>query len=296
MKIGAICFLVLLMVAGCGGGSAGDSTPPFAPVGQNPAAQEAAANPSPQLAEPSEMVPRFDCNSPAVEETTADDLPVAGLWTGTLFDCVADTQIPVWALVGTNGEFRIIQIAAQNTFDFQADQLSGTLKVNGDLVAGGGLSFRAEGGSTPLSMDGVVEPGGFREGRLDGRWRDESGAYGYFAMLKDDLDGLHPPLRLQAWPADWDLWIECCERRAGWTIADDGGVAGEDDLGCVYTGRADVSTTFWFYPLELVVSGCLLEGHYRGTVLATSGPFNDRLYVAVDDGERRALLLKFLSR
>ncbi len=295
LQIGPL-ILVIVGLPGCGGGSTADGVSQAATLAQVPAAQQGADSQPSQFAEPSEIVPRFDCNSPAEEEASEADVSIAGVWSGILVDCVADTRVTVKALVRPNGEFRIIVEVPQSTFDFLADQLSGTLRLTGDLVSGAGLSFRADSGSTPLSLDGVIGSGGFREGRLDGRWRDGSGAYGVFAMLKDDLAGLHPPLRLQDWPAEWDLWIDCCDRHAGWVISDDGAVTGDDDLGCVYAGQADVSTTFWFYPLDLAITGCLLEGRYLGTIQPTAGPFNDRLYVAVDDGERRALLLTFLSR
>lgn len=75
-----------------------------------------------------------------------------------------------------------------------------------------------------------------------------------------------------------------------------GVVTGEDAGGCTYSGRFAAADPQFLYDLDLTITGCLLEGRYAGVGHPHSGPFNDILEVALDDGDQRALLLYFGSK
>lgn len=83
----------------------------------------------------------------------------------------------------------------------------------------------------------------------------------------------------------------------GWSVDTAGQLNGSDSSGCSYVGRtALVDSRYNLIEVEATLSGCAILGTYTGFAMKSSGPFNDRLWVSIDDGEERALQLFFLSK
>jgi len=296
LKIGLLG--LMLSVTGCGSGGNAKEQPDPDSTGASPGAvtvQAPSTSPQPAL---------FDCDSDFPLPTVQVEAVLEGVWEGTLVDCASNTSGNVFAYVTKDGRMRVQWAAPEDN----GDSFKSVLAASGDAFSGEGRYFDAIGGwSTALRIGGLIRAGTpiivsdnwiVETYRMEGLWATDAGTYGYFWL--DDIAGTnHPPTALQDWPSEWDLWIKVTDRRdflGGWTIDERGAVKGRDADGCEYAGQFAATEARFFYELNLMITGCALDGTYTGIGRATSGPFNDLLYVAVDDGDQRSLVLLFGSK
>lgn len=297
----AACAGMTLVLIGCGGGDSSSSAMNLATSvtpAIEPDLQSVEVLPEPAL---------FDCESVLPLPTLDVNDSLEGVWEGALVDCTSETDEAVIAYFTKEGRMHL-QWADPA---INAGMMKGVMQADGDTFGGGGRYFDAGSWSTELRVEGLIREGTptwnvegwfIERNRMEGLWAADSGIYGYFSL--DYAAGQnHPPVALDKWPADWQLWAARSDISEGsseligsWSIDPAGAVKGEDIQGCQYTGQFESAEPQFFYGLALTITGCALEGDYSGIGRPTSGPFNDRLYVAVDDGDQRALVMLFLSK
>lgn len=261
---------LVLILFGCSGGSNPQSTivPPLINT--------------PQPSSTPTAVTDYGCQSEGLPQTSESPVAVAGVWFGTLVNCVTDTSTDVSLRVGPDGRFHML--ADHPNYPLESpDVLSGRLANDGNLVTGSGTYFSTVDEPSALWVDGRID-----DATLIGRWRTEWGGYGYFQLDYDDfVSNVKYPGRIVG---DWEDANGHYELK--WHIREDGQVEGLDTNGCKFGGRVSFPTNSNAgqpIPLAITISNCFYDGEYKGLIHWDSGSDWDRLRVSVDDGKVRAL-------
>jgi len=291
----------LLCVVGCGGGNGTGTMDPPA---------EALVDRS-SISEQPPQPPLFDCESIAPVPTDKEiNASLEGVWEGTLVDCTSQTTSGAWAYVTKTGRLHLVADDDVSQYE-HGGLLTGVIREEGETFAGEGRYFSPSGGwSAELTVSGLIRAGNpiivsadwvLDRARMEGLWAADSGNYGYFAL--DYGAGQNDPLTETGfgWPAQWDLWRASSFRAldgASWTIERDGAVVGTGIAGgdCAYSGQFATAEPQFVFDLDLDITGCELEGRYSGVGYPHSGPFNDILEVAVDDGNQQSIVMHFGSK
>ncbi len=263
------CAALLLALIGCGGGGGGGSVAEALPPKENP---------------PPPAEEAFDCSGqgPVENEVPIDVMP-SGTFSGTFVDCVTGDEIPVIAMVGAEGVFRVISYDEEGKV---RNLLTGSLQPNGGPFQGSGRWFNEPGVGTGFALDNLMDKGE----SLEGRWSNEWGSYGIFRLTYESS------ATTSVISIDKQLYLigrggEGNENDVSWTIASDGRINGKDSIGCVYTGQLDIRVPL--YEVQFTVAGCALAGSYSGFAGFGEGPWSPVLVFWVDDGEGRVFDLYF---
>lgn len=288
--------LPLILMSGCDNGASGTSSALVSGAmsgAMSGSVYEALALPPPWTA-PAEV----DCDTAAFEKRSDVAGKPGGFWTGTLVDCLSGQRREGLGLIAQDGRFRIVSISAD-----VSDILSGDLEMDGDTFASDGKYFFSGGAdcadcwSTSLFVAGFVRD----RQHLEGRWVADWGGSGYFVFeylgigYEDQIGDIVWSTSLTG---EWDgFGDDYGLGDIGWTVDTAGRLDGSDSSGCTYTGKAVLADSrFNLIEVEVTLSGCESRGTYTGFAMKSSGPFNDSLWVAMDDGANRALRLFFFSR
>jgi hypothetical protein len=275
-------------VAGCDGGSNATYQQRVDLSGTGP------DGPTDQVPPEPPQTALFDCNSVLPVPTSQVEAEMEGVWDGTLVDCTSGTSGDAKAFVTGDGRLRLLGM-------LHGEVLSTAVEIVGDTFAGEGRYFDPTGSwSTALRVDGLIRDGkpiipSVERDRMEGLWITDAGAYGYFS-LDHSAGQNHPPISLQRWPAEWDIWASPSDAAGEWIINPQGVVKGQDVHGCQYAGQFAAAEPKPFYELNLNITGCALKGTYSGIGDPHSGPFNDILDVTVDDGDQRSLVMLLGSK
>jgi hypothetical protein len=251
------------------------------------------------LPPPWTAAPEFDCNTAApVKRSDVTGKP-GGIWLGTVVDCMSGQSREVLGLIARDGRFRIFPI-----WEDRPDLLKGTLEMDGDTFASDGLYFFFDGPGCAGCSPAFLLVTGFVSDRqhLEGRWNADWGGYGYF-VLEYDGTGYEDQISNIGWSTTlyggWDGILANSFSGSGvdWTVDSAGQLSGSDKSGCSYAGTIALADSGYnLFEVETTLSGCATEGAFMGFARKSSGPFNDRLWVSLDDGEQRVMQLFFLSR
>lgn len=257
------CVLLLFICSGC------NNEPPVR-------VSDAAVTP------PVPPVQTISCSTLDFAKTSDVDALPGGVWYGSLVDCENNVRYDdLTALVSEDGRFRIIA--------GYGHLLRGSLQTDGNTFYGSGVDFAAQGleyfsgPTTGLFVQGsVVERSVF-----EGRWGTEWGFYGYFSF--DYIQSIYDkPSSLDAlagvWPSFYGDGIE-----GVWTIEPDGRFNGQDQSGCLQSGRfALIDDHFNMLEVELTVTGCDLSGSYTGLAYREDlvDWWDEAITVSVDSGQR----------
>jgi hypothetical protein len=237
----------------------------------------------------------FDCDTAGPVKRSEVDAKPAGIWAGTLYDCSTGTWTAAHALVSEDGRFRIFSTEQQ----IGAALLTGVIETDGDtFTTNSGLFFYSDFACSSCWATSMFATGFVRDrDRIEGRWGTEWGGYGFFTFDFRAIE-YESANALNLLPGTWVIWLSGNnEPDLSWTFDANGEINGVDMSGCVYTGQWDaVDSSLNLFDLGISVSGCSLDGYYAGMATWSSGPFNDIVYVSIDDAQQTALQLVFLSQ
>lgn len=286
--------VAITVISGCSGGSGGPATvgsssqPPGDSVTQPNCGGTAVFDP----------VPVLDCASlnTAAPAAGVDALP-GGYWSGHFYNETQAVQGYMEALVSEDGRFQIHAYRYNDTnlcTNWEAE-LGGSMATEGNAVSGNGRIIAmkpalADGtGAADLQIEGAVA----ERDSLNGTWNASSGDAGCFKLDQYWATDYEAPSALEQLVGQWQDHYSASRSRL--TIGVDGSFAGEDLLGCSWTGHfALIDDRYSLYELTAELQSCERAGQYTG--LAWHGPGWDPgefwVIVLANDGEK-ALRLTF---
>jgi hypothetical protein len=198
--------------------------------------------------------------APANPPAPVPDQQLGGLWVGTSTNNIEPGVVSTLIAVSTDdGRVRFItddSVQGKATVSVSESQLTGTMTqfapigfvfLNGLTVATGTVS-------------GTVS----ERASFSGDWTLSTGEAGDFTLVYDQLHTIGSSLATTA--GTWIGFDQFNVAELSITIANDGGIVGQDIFGCIYSGAVSIiDPQFNVYDLAVTISNCgSVDGSYSG--------------------------------
>lgn len=271
-----------LSLAGC---NSGTSVPRLPDIDGSPLPPPPVSTPEPGIA----YSPCADMPAAAEPSLAGPDALPGGIWWGTLTNDTQMTTRAFEALVTEDGRFRILATNSSSTLSTMNAQLTGSVAVVGNTIAGGGAAYLEPGDTYydnaytgDVSVAGVV----VERDHLTAEWTAASGDRGCLEARYDASSYEHAP------PFDYleGVWGEAGNRIpiGLLTIDANGMFSGQGAGGCAAIGSiAPIDDAYGLYEVQQSISGCPIAGDYTGLAyLCPCGMPGWYLIMSIDNGVR----------
>ena len=275
-----------LTLAGCNSGNTVPRLPDAGPdAGGSPL-------PPPPVVTTDPGIPYSPCaDMPAAAEPSLagpDALP-GGIWWGTLTNDTQMTTRAFDAMVTEDGRFRMLASNSGATLSTMNAQLTGSVAVLGNTLAGGGAAYLGPGDTNydntytgDVTVSGIV----VERDRLTAEWTAASGDSGCVEAIYDVLsyEQTLPVASLQG------VWGDAGNRVPIGLLTFDanGTFSGQGEGGCAAIGSiAPIDEAYGLYEIRQTISGCAIAGDYTGLAyLCPCGMPGWYLVMSIDNGTR----------
>lgn len=189
-----------------------------------------------------------------------------GVWYGVAFDNATGSYSEVAMFITELGETRI-----STTAGFY---LAGPGFFDGDIMYNLPLSNYGSTDFTSINYDTqLLVTGEFTDASVSLEVKDEDEVVQNLDLIRS-TDAIATQAQ---YAGSWYANPHAPDPAYTWLIDEDGNIGGNDELGCLYSGKVTASDTINVAELNLVITECVYEGAYHGIMSLFLSPDSDRI-------------------